>query len=45
MTSLRGNKEIMTTPCVNEFESKGQTISTEGVDGLIPKHLVTVSDR
>ena len=33
--------EVTTTPCDNELENKGKTISTEGVGGLIPKHWDT----
>jgi hypothetical protein len=33
--------ETTNTPCVNEFGSKGRTISTKGVDGVTLKHWTT----
>ena len=37
--------ETEAAPCVNELKSKGKTISTKGVDGLILKHWATFQVR
>ncbi len=45
LPGLRRTVEATNTPCVNELGSKGRTINTKGVDGVILKHWTTFRVR